>query len=157
MYSLSCLLFIATSVIGLWTMTVFKEGQSYPVGHDPQCGGLGSGSAPCENKTDSELAEIFKSKNRGKANLYLQKFVIGNETVYAGSVTDIQNGCVDEWRMDYDSQRFPQYLIHSSCKKSTKCTTALESLQVLNLTSVELCQEGSNQPPVFLSICLESS
>ena len=150
MYSLSCLLLIATNVIGLWTMTIFKEGQSYPVGP-------GSGSAPCKNKTDSELAEIFNSINEGKENLYLQKFVIGNETVYAGSVTDIQNGCVDEWRMDYDSQRFPQYLIHSGCMKSENCTTAVESLPVLKLNSSELCQDGSNPQIVFLSICLESS
>ena len=159
MYSIPAFVMIAVNVICLWMMVFFGEGRSHPIGQDPRCDEYGSGQTQCEKKTDSELVQLFLDKNSALHDLYLQKLSISNETAYAGSFTNIQNGCVEGLTMDYDSHRFPQYLIHSSC--NTKCTTTTDRLLVLNLKSSELCSNEvqdndiSDQRPVFITVCVE--
>ena len=49
--------------------------------------------SPFEKKTDSELAKIFRGRNKAKENLYLQKFVMGNETVAHVTLMTVSNIC----------------------------------------------------------------
>ena len=157
MYSLSSSLVIATTVFCVWTAVFFEAVQSFPTGQDPRSDEHGSGSVQCEKKTDSDLIKLFAGENEGREDVYLQKFLIGNKTVHAGSFTNIHNDCVKDLIMDYDSQRFPQYLIHTTCETSSKCTEGTDKISPLNLTSIQLCEDGTNQAKVVLSVCLESS
>ena len=102
--------YLASLCMGVWMMLLFcGAGHSHPISGDQSCGGSGSSLVHCLPKLDTELEEGF----RGREDLYLQKVRIGNETAYAGSVVDIFNDCLGELMMDYDSQRFPQYVYNS--------------------------------------------
>ena len=158
MYSVSYLFLLSTNVIGVGMMLFFGVGNSHPIGQNQQCGESGSASVNCVQKLGSELEEQFREENGGLQYLYLQKFRIGNKTTYAGSVTHIFNSCTEELVMDYDSERFPQYLIHSVCKDSPTCSTMPHVLHVLRLNPSECDAQGQEiyepHPPVFLSICI---
>ena len=161
MYSQSYLFLLATNVFSVWIALLPGEGHSYPIGLDRRCVGSGAGSVQCSKKLDPELVEQFRAENPGLQNLYLQKFHLGNETAYAGSFTNIYNNCVEDLVMDYDNQRFPQYLIQSTCKNSPKCKSTTDLLFVMKLNPSECDDQGKenyeSQPPVFLSLCRETS
>lgn len=165
MYSVSRFLSLAASFVGVWMLLLCGAGHSAPVKRDiHQCGGSGSESVPvhCVKQLDSKLVDDFLLANGGNALLYLQKFLIGNETAYAGSSTHIYKNrdCVEELVIDYDSQRFPQYVIQSICKSN--CTSTGQPLGVLKLNNTECGSDGREKyeelsAPVILSLCEGSS
>ena len=145
--------------MGVWMMLPFLgAGHSHPISGDQSCGGSGYSPVHCVPKLDAELEEEF----RGREDLYLQKVRIGNETAYAGSVVDIFNDCLGELVMDYDSQRFPQYVIQSTCKDRLHCKISSQyNIKVLKLNSTHCDDDGREKyelhAPVFLSLCVATS
>ena len=156
MYSVTYLSSLGMSV---WMMLLFfGAGHSKPISQDQSCDGSGSAPVHCLPKVDTELEEEF----RGREDLYLQKVRIGNETAFAGSIVDIFNDCLGELVMDYDSQRFPQYLIQSTCKDRLHCKISSNyNIKVLKLNRSHCDDDGheiyEQQPPVFLSLCIDTS
>ena len=158
MYSVSYLLKLAASLIGVWMMVFSGTGLSNPLSHQlEQCGGSGSS---CAIRSESYLEEQFLEDNSALYKLYAQRLIIGSETAYAASFTNIvfDNPCVEELVMDYDSERFPPYLINSTCKDD--CLAIPDRFLVRKLNTAA-CEGGWQnyelQPPISLTVCKESS
>ena len=138
----------------------FGTWNSQAVSDDSECGGSDSTSLHCMKKLSSDLKRAFRDENGGLQSLYLKKFVMGKEITYAGSVTNIQDDCVEELIMDYDSERFPQYIINSVCRDS--CSAKEMPFGALKLDRSECDDRGlekydSQKPPFFLTVCVKKS
>ena len=136
MNSVSHRFLIAITVVGAWMMLFFGGGHS-------------------QNATSQELINTLRKANGGSKELYLQKFLIGNETSYAGSFIHIHtyDDCVKELVMEYDDQRFPQYVIQSSCRIDDNCTSVPQDLTVLKLNYTKIgfeCRHNLGNFPKFL-------
>ena len=150
---------LTTNVIGVWMTIFFGAVLSNPLSDQiEQCGGSGSA---CAIKSESQLEEQFRGDNGGLQNLYVKKLIVGKETAYAGSFTNIFNHCVEDLVMGFDSERFPQYMINSTCKEDPTCSTTTDILFVRKLDTSACDNKGwqkyDEQPPVFLTVCRESN
>ena len=153
MYSVSYLLLLAANMVGVWVTVSFEGGYSHPNFPGVHCD-------EWTGYNDSDLEKHFRVAQGGNQDQYLQRFLIGNQSVYAGSLTHISNNCVEELVMDYDCLRFPQYLLQSTCKPT--CKIMKERLEVLKLTPSESGDQGQeqykiSQASIVLSLCKNST
>ena len=155
MHSLTYLFLLATNVIGVWMVVFFGAALSNPLS-DQMEGCSGSGSA-CAIKSERQLERRFIQDNDGLETLYLKKLIIGKETAYAGSLTDVVNNFyVEDLVLEYDSERFPQYTINSTCKDGYKAD--LESFKVRKLDTTG-CDKGWQKyikQKLYLTVCKPS-
>ena len=159
MYSVSHSCLLAANVVGAWMIIFFGAALSDPLANQIEQSS-GSGSA-CAIKSESQLEQQFIADNGGLQSLYLRKLIAGEEAAFAGSFTSIFNSCVDEWVMDYDSERFPQYVIKSTCRDDVNCTAKSSQplfVRKLNRTSCTgVWQNYEELPPLLLTVCADSS
>ena len=159
MYSITYLFLLATNVIGVWMVVFFGTAHSNPLSDQMEgCGGSGSA---CEIKSDSDLRNQFKLDNEGLETLYLKKLIIGNETAYVGSWTYVvNNSCKQDLVMEYDSARFPQYIINSICNdNSCEVEREPEPFKVRKLDTTVCDSEGQQkyiEQKLFLTVCKPS-
>ena len=158
MYSVSRSRLLATNVVGAWMIVLFATALSDPLANQIEQNS-GPGSA-CAIKSEYQLEQQFLDDNAGLQNPYLRKLIAGQEAAYAGSFPNIFNSCVEELVMEHDSERFPQYVIKSTCKDDDNCiaTTNVLIVRKLNRAFCDgVWQNYDIQPPLFVPVCVYSS
>ena len=106
---------------------------------------------PCSQELESNLRKTFYLANRDNSPV-VQKVRQGDYISHVGSVElqkqALETDCIDEIRLDFDANRFPQYLMQTTCLESPGCNASVvqrESyLKVLRLDPTQ-CNNKGNQ------------
>lgn len=101
----------------------------------------------CLLENDSNLTNKFFKANRVNSPV-VQKLRLGNQISHIGTVQIQQQAldteCVDEVRLDFDANRFPQYLMQTSCLQRPDCVVEETEafLRVLRLDATQCNSKG---------------
>ena len=121
-------------------------------------------SISCIQEFESNLRDDFYRANR-QGSPVVQKLRQGDRVSNIGSAKiqeqALETECVDEIRLDYDANRFPQYLMQTTCLQASKCSGIVEQkdiyLRTLRLNTTECNTNGYQKydvsTPQPISVC----